>query len=76
MNIDSHLRELPGPRPLRRGSDIVSKPHIWNHDSVTKFLRNSAIPLDYNDRKGQRSHSTGLTPFDFTGAHDVEVLKY
>jgi hypothetical protein len=29
-NINSLLRELSGPQPLRRGPDIISKPLIWD----------------------------------------------
>ena len=27
------MRELSGPRPLRRAMDIDSKPRIWNHNA-------------------------------------------
>ena len=30
MNIHSLIRELSGPRPLCRVTDIGSKPRIWN----------------------------------------------
>ena len=39
MNINTLLMELPGPRPLRRGADIVSKPHIWNRNAPAVSLR-------------------------------------
>ena len=38
--IKSLLRELSGPRPLRRAVDIVSKPRIWSHGAKTILLDN------------------------------------
>ena len=46
MNIHSLLRELSGPRPLRRVMDIVSKPRIWSR-SDGHFTRKPAVPPSY-----------------------------
>ena len=39
-NIESLLRELSGPRPLRRVVDIVSKPRIWSRGAKAILLDN------------------------------------
>jgi len=39
-NIHGLIRELLGPRPLFRVTDIVSNPHIWNCSGMTISLEN------------------------------------
>ena len=42
-NINCLLRELSGPRPLRRGMDIVFRPRIWDHGALTFSFK--ALPI-------------------------------
>jgi len=38
MGIESFLRELSGPKSLRRTADTGLKPRIWNHGATTVSL--------------------------------------
>ena len=42
-NTHNLLRELSGPRPLRRVADIVSKPRIWSRGAKAILLDNRPV---------------------------------
>jgi len=84
-SIQSLLRELSGPRPLRRDVDIASKPRIWDHGA-------SAVSLETRPTSQILGCGKGGSPvyfnpticwcdFDiqsssFVGPRDVEVPSY
>ena len=56
MNIHSLLRDLSGPRPLRRVIDLVSKPIIWER-KATPF-----IPPSISSRTPERGQTRSQHP--------------
>ena len=84
-NIQFLLRELSGPRPLRRGKDFVSKPHIWNPAPWPfSFETQSSSQITGGGKDGNLTYFNPTTCWchldawssSSVGPHDVEVPRY
>jgi len=82
MNPDEyrrHIRELSGPRPLRRVTDIDSKPLIWNRN--TGIISFEAQPTAQIMGGGKDHNPAYLRPtecscYPYAPAFDFIELRY
>ena len=72
-NIDSLLRELSGPRPLRRVVDIVSKPRIWSRGTKTISLESRPTLQVTGMGRTVISSTSAILTLAYTSTHDCSV---